>query len=193
MNGNSEQFRAKIDDLDDLLDIALSTYTPVSARAGLEGRIWARLAAAAQQPPRALWPAPLWNWAAGAALAAAVLLALVFFWPHTPAPQPELARNQVQPSPTGKGAPVNRTPPVIRHAAPFRHSALLPATAPDDQSLQFALLLANDPQAVASLAQAAGQQQQPIALEPIAADRLVIEPIEITRIDDNPAGSGGSL
>jgi hypothetical protein len=52
--------------------------------------------------------------------------------------------------------------------------------------------MANGPEAVASLATLAEEQEKPIDIKPLAADQLVIEPINITPIDNNPAASGGA-
>jgi hypothetical protein len=81
---------------DDLLERALASYTPVSPRAGLEGRMLARLAAA-EEPARrrafAFWP---WVWGATGAVAAAIVLTVVLFRSSVPsAPQnPVIARRE---------------------------------------------------------------------------------------------------
>jgi hypothetical protein len=62
---------------------------------------------------------------------------------------------------------------------------------PTQQQL-IAQLLANGPETVASLARLAEEQDKPIEIKPIAAGQLVIEPITITPIEDNPADPGGA-
>jgi hypothetical protein len=54
-------------------------------------------------------------------------------------------------------------------------------------------LLANAPEAIASLAKGTDQLDKPITIQPLPADPLVIEPIRIPPIDDNPADPGGSF
>jgi hypothetical protein len=56
-----------------------------------------------------------------------------------------------------------------------------------------ASLLANGPEAIASLAHDDDKLGKPIDIQPLPDDPLVIEPIKIAPIDDNPAEPGGRL
>ncbi|HET9365600.1 MAG TPA: hypothetical protein VFP71_11390 [Candidatus Angelobacter sp.] len=62
--------------LDELLDSALSEYSAVEPRPGLEGRILARIQNVAEQP-RARWWNTRWPWAATAIAALVVIIALL--------------------------------------------------------------------------------------------------------------------
>jgi hypothetical protein len=63
---------------------------------------------------------------------------------------------------------------------------------PTQQQL-IAQLLANGPEAIASLARAQEQQEKPIEIQPLNDDELIIEPIRITPMDDNSAEPGGTF
>ncbi|HKD81177.1 MAG TPA: hypothetical protein VKH81_15885 [Candidatus Angelobacter sp.] len=97
--------------LDDLLDSALSEYSAVEPRPGLETRILARIREAAEQPHSRWWSA---RWlVAGAAVAAiaVVVLSVLFLWPAQKPVQvqvkPEVpSSNQVQTGSTPKEATV---------------------------------------------------------------------------------------
>ncbi|HZS27394.1 MAG TPA: hypothetical protein VFB76_09180 [Candidatus Angelobacter sp.] len=74
--------------LEELLDSALSEYSAVEPRPGLEGRILARIQDAAEQP-QAQWWSTRWLLAGGVAAAvAAIVLSVWLFWPeHKPIQQ----------------------------------------------------------------------------------------------------------
>jgi hypothetical protein len=72
---NHEDNRKERDDLDRTLDAALSKYTSVEPREGLEERILANLRAASSQDARRAW----WNWGF-AVLAAFLLMAAALVW-----------------------------------------------------------------------------------------------------------------
>ncbi len=88
--------------LDDLLDSALSTYSAVEPRPGLEGRILAHVRDAAEQP-RAKWWNASWLVAGAVGAAIAVLVLSVLLLRHEHAPQ------QVQ---------VQREHPAMSHTQP---------------------------------------------------------------------------
>jgi len=87
------------DNLDRLLDSLLSNYSREIPRPGLETRIRAGLEAAAVWKPR--WFLN-WKWA-GAAVAAAIAAAVIFYLGHSPAApissKPELVQKQPIPEP----------------------------------------------------------------------------------------------
>lgn len=82
------------DNLDELLDHALASYTPATPRLGLEYRVRARLAVSGEASNRrsfTFWP---WVWGAAGALAAATVLVAVLH--RSPAPQnPAVARREL--------------------------------------------------------------------------------------------------
>jgi hypothetical protein len=186
------------DPLDDLLDRALATYTPPLPPSGWEDRLQARLAAAAQAPSRHPRPVPLWLWVPSFALAASAILAVFLFRVHTPAVRPNLATNQTHAVSPSVPIPLTPRPAAAPHIAPaasLHYTAVSRPTPrrPTEQQELIAQLLAKAPEAVASLARADEEQGKPLVIQPLPSDPLVIEPIRITRIDDNPAGSGGSF
>jgi len=173
------------DPIDALLDRALASYTPAASRPGLESRIEARLDAASPAPRRAfsLWLIP------AAALAAAVVLGAVLLHFRAPSAPPNHA--QVHPA---ASLPAPAVPWLLATAPPSRpaqasHAAV--ASQPT-QSQLIGQLLAKDPEAIASLAQAEDEQDKPIAVQPIHDDPLTIEPIQIPPIDDNPGAPTGA-
>ena len=58
------------DELDDALDAALAKYAAVEPRAGLEGRILAKLRTASEPAPDRAW----WHWGVIATVAAVLLV-----------------------------------------------------------------------------------------------------------------------
>ena len=192
-----ENYENQPGNLEDLLDRALATYTPPSPRPGLEDRIRARLDAAAALPrsqPRFSLPLP---WAIAAVLAAAVLILAVLLRPHPSAVPEHLARVQPNPPPPRVLAPAAPRPAATPHSScrpsiPHATPSLLTPPQPTQQQL-IAQLLTNAPEAIASLARVEAQQNQPIAIQPIPENPLVIEPLRIPPIDDNSAGPGGSF
>jgi len=191
-NITSEQ--ANLDALEALMDRALASYTPAHPRLGLEDRVCARLNSAADSALSGKRVPMLWVWATAAALAAVLLVGLTLR-PHArPAPA-DLAAAPGRPS-----IPTIQNPdrhPAIALAHPF---GKVPASrsqqtqqTPRQPSQQELIdqLLANAPEAIASLARDDDKLDKPIDIQPLADDPLVIEPIEITPIDDNPAEPGG--
>ena len=69
------------DQFDDLLDGALKHYVEVEPRAGLEGRVLARLAAAGRQSRG--WTRLAWGFAVAASVCAAVVIAVFMRSPHS--------------------------------------------------------------------------------------------------------------
>jgi hypothetical protein len=205
MNDKSLTFVSQLDDLDALLDRALISYTPAERRLGLENRVRARLADIADSPhSRARVPRQL-IWAVTSVFAVAALLLMVFR-PHA-RPTPTnltVAENRAQDSdqagtsgpaativPTLKAAPSSQ-PSVKPPANPTPKPRLMhrPAQAQSSQQELIARLMANGPEAIASLARDNDKLDKPISIQPLPDDPLVIEPIKITPMDDDPAKPG---
>jgi len=195
MNGGRDDLR---DELDALLDRALQSYTPGAPRPGLEGRIWARVAGVGEISRRARLEMR-WVWAAAAGLAAFAVLLTVLLRTDTPVAAPDVAgipehrpavRGMGPDGPHSAASPQPARPAAARRVQSAR---LAPRSNPHDptQRQLIAQLLANGPEAVASLARASAQQEEPIEVRPLAADPLTIEPIRIDPIEDNPAPTGG--
>ena len=180
------------DNLDNLIDRSLASYTPREARHGLEQRILAVVAAGSS--PRKLSWKPVWAASAALAVAAVLLVALLLSRPFTPGSG--LAGNKRQPQVPGLSASAHSQPaapsPSIHRAPIQRIAPPTPARQPTQREL-ITQLLANSPEAVASLAQTAEEQDKPIDFQPVRVDPLVIEPIQITAIADTPADTGGSI
>ena len=178
------------ENVDELLDRALASYTPAAPRPGLEDRLQARLAAAIQPAAPGSRLALRWLWAASAALAASVALIAVQHLSHTPVLRPEVANNPVHPQPAALHAPTYPRPSMP--SQPIHAPSPRRATQPTQRQL-IAQLLANGPEAIPSLVRADEEQDKPIEIQPIRFDPLVIEPIHITPIEDSPAEAGGSI
>ena len=110
--------------LDELLDSALSAYSEVEPRPGLETRILANLREAAGKQP-----SPWWNWKAlwvGAVTAVAILLGALLLSRHsrTPAPANEIVHTHApaQTAPRGAG----NVPSTARHAQDHRSKMRAP-------------------------------------------------------------------
>jgi len=155
--------------LDDRIDQALASYTPLEPRPGLKQRILASVAAAGR--PRLLGWKPLWALAATAALVAVV--AIPFALKPT---RPNLA---VLPAPiaaehTPQAAPVatNTTQPTfarpLRPAGPRRE---LPANLAQSSPGHLAPATFAEPLAI-----------KPIRNQPLTAEALELKPITIDRI-----------
>jgi hypothetical protein len=105
--------------LDDLLDSALSEYSAVEPRPGLEARILARIRDSAEQP-RARWWNTGWLVAGAAAAGIAVLVLSVLFLRPVGKPQPVQVRRDppaVQPQPD-KDRMTAQEPPVRKERRP---------------------------------------------------------------------------
>ena len=211
MSGNSLNSDSPLDDLDHALDLALATYTPAEPRLGLEDRVRVRLAAASSSSHgRARLPLQ-WIWAGTGAFAVALLL-LAMLWTHTRPTPP--APNNLAAIQGGASVPRHRAPARVPAAAPLQPSRKLAAnsgarprltTAPiprqPTQQQLIARLRANGPEAIASLAgpqssspsqsHSEDQPDKPLSIQLLPADPLVIEPIKIAPIDDDPAEPGG--
>jgi len=184
------------DPLDDLLDRALATYTPPLPPPGWEERLQARLAAV-QAPLRRPRPVLRWLWVPSAALAASAILAVFLLRVHAPAVRPNLATNQSPAASPSVPAPLNPLPtaaPQAAHVLPLHPAAVsrLTPPRPTEQQILIAQLLAKAPEAVASLARADDEQEKPLTFQLIPSDPLVIEPIQIPSIDDNPDAPTGA-
>jgi hypothetical protein len=109
-------------ELDDLIDAALDSYTPPAARPGLERRILASVAAAGR-PAASRWP--LWALSSAVVLLAAALL-LVTFKPARPVvavlPPPALTGQPSKATPASP-APHIWTAPQIEHTHTINKSA----------------------------------------------------------------------
>lgn len=179
------------DQMDNLIDQALESYTPREARPGLEQRIMAMVVAGSSLQKRSWKPV----WAVSAALAAAAVLFVALFLSRQPAPGSGQAGNQRPPQLSGWSAPIPSRPTAASQSI---HRATLQRAAPPHTARQptqqelITQLLANSPEAIASWAHAAEEQEKPIDFQPIRVDPLVIEPIHITSMEDNPADTGGS-
>jgi hypothetical protein len=192
------------DTLEAILDRAMATYTPVEPRIGFEDRVRARLAVAADSPHSRAWIPMRLIWTA-TAVCAAVALLLIAFRPHARPARANLtvAQDGTQAGPSVPTAPVvtslnaaASSPPSWRPPAnPTLKRRLIPRSAPAQPSQQelIASLLANGPEAIASLAHDDDKLGKPIDIQPLPDDPLVIEPIKIAPIDDNPAEPGGRL
>jgi len=189
-NGNEQ--------LDSLIDGALASYTPREARPGLEQRVLSSLTSVTDEGrPR------MWNWRLVWTFAVAALLVIAVaapFWLRQDHSGAAVAR---RPSidyakPPAPAVPVPFRPRNAAALKPSRRPPLGPTKNPrlarrqPTQQQLIAQLLANAPEAVASLARLAEEQEKPIDIKPIVAGQLVIEPITITPIDNNPADSGGA-
>ena len=95
---NHDDRRKESDQLDRMLDAALTKYALVEPREGLEERILANLHAADKQSAPRTW----WHWGFTAALAAVLLIAAAVMWRWNKPAHPPLA---IDP-PTLKQAPV---------------------------------------------------------------------------------------
>jgi hypothetical protein len=175
--------------LDELLDCALASYTPVTPRLGLAERVHARLAASAQPARRSVFLPFVWT--VTGTFAVAIVLA-VLLQSHTVSSSQSNAAILAVPSAITDSAQSEIAPP-----APSRliHRSRIPhfhTRQPTQQQL-IAQLLANGPEAIASLASAEEEQEKPIEIKPLVVDPLVIEPIKTTPIEDNSAKTGGTL
>jgi len=75
------------DELDDALDAALAKYAAVEPRAGLEGRILARLRTQPEPAPDRAW----WHWGVIATVAAVLLITVALGWRTGKPPHPVVA------------------------------------------------------------------------------------------------------
>jgi hypothetical protein len=198
MNNRQQNIANEQDDLDALLDRALSSYTPAHPRLGLEDRVRARLNTAAGSAHMRERIPMLWFWAAATALVVVFLVGLTHR-PHArPAPA-NLAAAPERPSIPNLQTPNRHPAKTLAHSPgnlqASRQSPLLTPRQPSQQEL-IAQLMANAPEAIASLARdddKLDNQDKPIDIQPLSDDPLVIEPIKITPIDDNPAEPGSKF
>jgi hypothetical protein len=166
------------DNLDEQLDRALLSYTPVAPRPGLEDRITARLAAAAPTSV-ASWQWLFWP----AAIAATAILLAVLPRIHTPAiprTQSEVARNSTQPN-------ILPTPP-LPHS---RSLSINPEKTTRIDPHAASRIPTQEP--LASLSSVAEEQEKPIEIKPLTIEPLVVEPIPINPIEVNRAEDNGAL
>ena len=173
--------------LDRALDRALASYTSAAPIPGLENRIRARLAEEAAHPERRHFLFFGWGWADVAGFAAAVVLAAVLVHFHAQVDSGNLAGGlETQRAAPSAEPHLAASPPRFHrpHAVPAAASRQRPIGIMQRQLI--AQLMAGGPETIASLARAAEEEAQPIALKPIAADPLVIEPIRIAPIDIDP-------
>jgi hypothetical protein len=189
----------ELDALEALMDRALASYTPARPRLGLEDRVLARLNATASSARGRERIPMLWVWASLTALAALLLVGLTLR-PHA---RPVPANLATVPSgPSIPSIPITQNPD--RHPAiALAHSSSkprasrtqpsLPTPSGPSQQQLIAQLMANGPEAIASLARDDDKLDKPITIQFLPDDPLVTEPIKITPIDDNPAESGGSF
>jgi hypothetical protein len=202
MSDRQQKIASEQDELDALLDRALASYTPVHPRLGLEDRVHARLNAASGSAEGRERIPMLWVWASAAALVALLLVGLTLR-PHAGRVPANLAT-----VPSRLSIPSVPSIPIIQN--PDRHPAIALAhssgnprairtqhpppipSGPSQQQL-IAQLMANGPEAIASLARDDDKLDKPITIQSLPDDPLVTEPIKITSIDDNPAESGGSF
>jgi hypothetical protein len=200
MSDNSLNSDSRPDSLDLVLDHAFASYTPLHPRPGLEARVRARLADAADSTHGRARTAIQVIWATTAVFAVAALLLIVIQSHIRPAPA-NLAAIQARPPISAvriqdrsqTATPLQPSRKVeINPAWKPRLAPRVPQRRPTQQQL-IAQLIANGPEAIASLARDDGQLDKPISTEPLPDDRLVIEPIEITPIEDNPAEAGGTF
>jgi hypothetical protein len=199
MSDRQQQLAGEQDDLDVMLDRALSSYTPAHPRLGLEDRVRARLDSAAGSAHGAKRIPMLWVWAAVTALAV-VLLVAITLRPHArPAPA-NLAAAPSRPSipliptiqiPDRHPAIALANPPAklpVNRTRPLRLTPRQPS-----QEELIAQLLVNGPKAIASLAQDDDKLEKPINIQPLQDDPLVIDPIKIAPIDNSTAETGGKF
>jgi len=186
------------DQLDSLIDRALASYTPGKSRPGLEQRVLSSLDSVIDEcrPRRWNWRL-IWTFAVAALLMIAV--AVPFWLRHGHSGIAVARYHSVDHSSPSVPAVLAPYTPLTATALqpsqnPSRGPTKNPRLAPRQPTQQqlIAQLLANGPEAVASLATLAEEQEKPIDIKPLAADQLVIEPINITPIDNNPAASGGA-
>lgn len=180
--------------LDHALDRALASYTTSSPPLGLEERLQVRLAAAANLPRRRPLVALHWPWVGAAALATAAAILLLLRL-HVPPAPPTVGSIQHNPPPaeTLPAAPHSAATRQLVRRTKFSGNAASHVNPPGPTQRELiAQLLANAPEVIVSLAKADEDLDKPIEIKPIPADPLVIEPIQITSID-NPAEPGGSL
>jgi hypothetical protein len=199
MNDRQQIFGSEQDDLDTLLDRALSSYTPAHPRLGLEDRVRAGFDSAAGSAHSRERIPMLWVWAGAAALVT-VLLAGLILRPH--ASREPAHRASVPSGPSTPSIPANQLADLHPARARAHPSRRLPASAaqpprltprqPSQQQL-IAQLLANGPEAIASLARDNDQLDRPIDIQSLPVDPLVTDPIKITPIDDDPAEPGGNF
>lgn len=109
--------------IDELLDSLLSEYSSAEPRPGLESRILASVQEAAAATPSRRWNMQ-WFWA-GAAVAAAVLLAALFMGRHRAVPSPKQNMVQVQ-------TPVQQQPREVSSGGPEK-TAGVPRRPPGKQ------------------------------------------------------------
>jgi hypothetical protein len=115
--------------IDELLDAGLAGYADVEPRAGLEGRILARLSNAAAEPEQKAWPRwwPAW----GLALAIAIALFVVVSMPKRSKPieaikETPKAAPQVAPTVVPRQLATNVAPQILHD--PRKHVALIQAS-----------------------------------------------------------------
>jgi len=147
------------DELDNLIDDALATYTPIESRPGLERRI---LAAVAADRPRAWGWRPLWTLAAAAVLIAAVAI--------------PLAHKSTQPAVAGL-----HTPPL---AAVVDSAAPAPAPVRYRQHGSASHLTVATGSAVpAAPANSSTSGMTPLRIEDLSTKPITIAPIQIAALN----------
>lgn len=202
MSDRQPKIASEQDELDALLDCALASYTPAHPRPGLEDRVHARLNATAGSTQGRERIPMLWVWASATAFAALLLVGLTLR-PHA---RPVPANPATVPSrlsiPTIPSSPIilnsDRHPAIaLAHSSgkprASRTQPTLPTPSGPSQQQLIAQLMANGPEAIASLARDDDKLDKPITIQSLPDDPLVTEPIKIIPIDDNPAESGGSF
>lgn len=171
--------------LDDLIDLALRSYTPSAPRPGLENRILARLdSESALHPSWFSW----WKIGAVATAVATVLLLFLLRLPKQLTPQNIATVQREMPSQLISAPKVTQTKPAAQ--ARFSPVGRRRSSATARREAWFAYLRICGPQSSTRWSE---NSNEPIEIKPIGNDPIVIEPIKINPLEDNSAETGDTL
>ena len=180
------------DNLDNLIDRSLASYTPREARHGLEQRILAAVAAGSS--PRKLSWKPVWAFAAALLLLAAVAIPL---WIMPGRPQTTIAHRapagQVEYSPQARPALASSTQNTLNSGLRRASATVnLPLQTqfgqprPTQEELLMARFAAREPDLLDALAKSKPDLDAPVTITAIPDNPVATEPVEMKPITIAP-------
>ena len=178
--------------LDNIIDRSLASYTPRAARPGLERRILAAVAAASSLQTRS-WK-PVWAFAAALLLLAAVAIPL---WIMSGHPQTTIAHRapagQVEYSPQARPALASSTQNTLHPSSRRINAAAgLPLQTqfgqprPTQEELLMARFAAREPDLLDALAKSKPDLDAPVTITAIPDNPVATEPVEMKPITIAP-------